>query len=184
MVPRFVLVILMVALRRMFWLLKMTRYNCNFFVQNAQGQAVSSRWSSKRCIDYAVTKAPNCVQHLKYESEAISDHNTFCCTLEDEEQHASAPLHRLVRHDDLSMPEACTLDEWKYACTEFLSANPLPKPHVHCTQQAIDESWKQISDPFESMLRAAHSHFSNSFAKPRMSHKKGTLKFSKGFPPR
>ena len=90
--------------------------------------------------------------------------------------------NRLVRHDDLSMPEACTLDEWKYERTEFLSANPLPKPHEHCTQQAIDEYWKQISDLFESMLRAAHSHFSNSFAKPRMSHKKGTLKFSKGFP--
>ena len=92
MVPRFVLVILMVALRRMFWLLKMTRYNCILSCANAQGQAVSSRWSSKRCIDYAVTKAPNCVQHRKYESEAISDHKPFCFTLEDEEQHASAPL--------------------------------------------------------------------------------------------
>ena len=57
-------------------------------------------------------------------------------------------------------------------------------PQIHCRSLMSTARSKPLmsSDLFESMLRAAHIHFSNSFAKPRMSHKKGTLKFFKGFP--
>ena len=47
------------------------------FVEGAQGDAVSSRWSSNRCSDYAVTNAVHHVQHVRYDIEAISDHKTF-----------------------------------------------------------------------------------------------------------
>ena len=39
MVPRFALVILMVALGRMFWLLKMARYNCILFCAKRAGSS-------------------------------------------------------------------------------------------------------------------------------------------------
>lgn len=54
------------------------------FVEDAQGDAVSSRWPSNRCsdYDYAVTNAVHHVQHVHYDIEAVSDHKTFCCSFQ------------------------------------------------------------------------------------------------------
>ena len=129
------------------------------FVKDAQGEAVSSRWSSNRCIDYAVTNAVHNVQQVLYDTEAISDHKTFCCTFQMPSHCKPTPMYRLTRHDDLSKPETCSLEDWHAACCDFLSLNPaLPAP-IHGTQQSIDEYWSCLSDHFEAMLRAARRSF-------------------------
>jgi hypothetical protein len=101
------------------------------FVEGAQGDAVSSRWSSNRCSDYAVTNAVHHVQHVRYDIEAISDHKTFCCSFQLPSQPRLAPLFRLARHGNLSKPKSCSFEDCQGLLRVFVcklntaGANPL-----------------------------------------------------------
>lgn len=79
-------------------------------VRDAHDQPISSRWSSNRCVDYAVTSIPEPFHRVSYDSEAIVDHKAFCCTIDLPTQSVSAPLLKIVRHEDLSKPDVCTLE--------------------------------------------------------------------------
>ena len=92
------------------------------------------------------------------------------------------PMYRLARHDDLSKPETCSLEDWHAACCDFLSLNPAPPAPIHGTQQSIDEYWSCLSDHFETMLRAARRSFHEPDVrtKPKVTKKVG-LSFLKVF---
>ena len=131
------------------------------FAQNLDGSAAASRWSSNRCIGYAITNAPHFVRDVQYDGEAIADHKIFCCRIALDTHFEPVIMHRFVEHDDLSKPDCCSLTEWHQACCDFLTTQTLPQPPPHCNQQTIDCYWRRLNFLFEGMSRHAKRSFKN-----------------------
>ena len=118
---------------------------------------------------------------MRYVTEAIADHKTVCATVDLPNRPPSAEVFRLKKHDDLTKPMKCSLNDWREACCDFLSNNPIPHPPESVSQNSIDEYWAQINKLFDAMMLHARNQF-NASARPSAHHAKGDIKLLTGLP--
>lgn len=82
---------------------------CACFVTDSQNQAVPSRWSGARCLDYAITNAAENLGEIAYSIEAIADHKIFHCKVKIPNHRKNALSYRLIKHSKLCKPDKCSL---------------------------------------------------------------------------
>lgn len=118
---------------------------CACFVTDSQGQAVPSRWSGARCLDYAITNAAENLGEIAYSTEAIADHKFFHCKVKIPDHRKNAWPYRLIKHSKLCKPDNCSLAGWDKSCNEFLSSHAQPVPPQQVDQQTMNHYWSEVS---------------------------------------